>query len=208
MEGSEMNSEMQEGELEVQPANKRLKKAAIALFTERGYAATTVREVVEAAGVTKPVLYYYFKSKEGIYIDILNDTAQRLEELLQSAKELKGSYEEILLQFCDLTIRKFMEEIDVVRMMHSIFYGPPQGAPFYDFEVFHTRLLSTFESIISQGIQAGEFIDRNPAEMALVVFAVVNIVFECELTCSKNRIGLTRLGDFLAFAIRGLKSKI
>jgi len=36
--------------------------------------ATSVREIVEAAGVTKPVLYYYFQSKEGIYLAILEET--------------------------------------------------------------------------------------------------------------------------------------
>jgi TetR/AcrR family transcriptional regulator len=37
---------------------KRLLKAALELFTKKGFAATSVREIVEIAGVTKPVLYY------------------------------------------------------------------------------------------------------------------------------------------------------
>ena len=52
---------------------KRLMDAAILLFTTRGYAATSVREIVEMAGVTKPALYYHFQSKEGIYLAILED---------------------------------------------------------------------------------------------------------------------------------------
>ena len=39
---------------------------AAKLFAERGYDATSVREIVEAAGVAKPTLYYYFRSKEGL----------------------------------------------------------------------------------------------------------------------------------------------
>ncbi|MCE1227092.1 MAG: TetR/AcrR family transcriptional regulator, partial [Geobacteraceae bacterium] len=46
---------------------QRLLDAALQLFSTKGYAATSVRELVEAAGVTKPVLYYYFKNKEGLY---------------------------------------------------------------------------------------------------------------------------------------------
>ena len=45
---------------------KRLMDAAFHLFTNRGYAATSVREIVEMAGVTKPSLYYHFESKDGI----------------------------------------------------------------------------------------------------------------------------------------------
>ena len=36
------------------------------LFAEQGYDATSVREIVETAGVAKPTLYYYFRSKEGL----------------------------------------------------------------------------------------------------------------------------------------------
>ena len=44
-------------------ARERLLSGATELFASKGYAATTVREIVERAGVTKPVLYYYFRSK-------------------------------------------------------------------------------------------------------------------------------------------------
>ncbi|MEA2040283.1 MAG: TetR/AcrR family transcriptional regulator, partial [Thermodesulfobacteriota bacterium] len=44
----------------------RLLVAGTTIFAEKGYASTTVREIVARAGVSKPVLYYYFKNKEGI----------------------------------------------------------------------------------------------------------------------------------------------
>ena len=50
---------------------QRLMDSAVLLFTNRGYAATSVREIVEMAGVTKPALYYHFESKEGIYLAIV-----------------------------------------------------------------------------------------------------------------------------------------
>ncbi len=36
------------------------------LFADKGFAATNVSEIVEGAGVTQPVAYYYFKNKEAI----------------------------------------------------------------------------------------------------------------------------------------------
>jgi len=41
--------------------------AAEALFFDRGYAQTTVADIVDALGVTKPYLYYYFKGKDDIF---------------------------------------------------------------------------------------------------------------------------------------------
>jgi len=37
------------------------------LFSEKGYEGVSVNELVEAAGITKPTLYYYFGSKEGLF---------------------------------------------------------------------------------------------------------------------------------------------
>ena len=39
---------------------------ALHLFYVRGYDAVGVQEIVDAAGVTKPTLYYYFGSKKGL----------------------------------------------------------------------------------------------------------------------------------------------
>jgi AcrR family transcriptional regulator len=48
-------------------SRERLLETAIGMFAAKGYAGTSVREIVERAAVSKPVLYYYFKSKEGLF---------------------------------------------------------------------------------------------------------------------------------------------
>src|SRR3954462_9951148 len=45
--------------------------AAAEVFAERGYAATTVREVADAAGILGGSLYYHFDSKESMADEIL-----------------------------------------------------------------------------------------------------------------------------------------
>ena len=62
-------------------AGARLLEAATALFAEKGYASTYVREVVTRDGVTKPVLYYYFKNKGGLFCSIL-DSAVELQKTI------------------------------------------------------------------------------------------------------------------------------
>ena len=52
----------------------RILNAALELFANRGYAGTSVQDIVDAARVTKPVLYYYFRNKSGLY-QALVDTA-------------------------------------------------------------------------------------------------------------------------------------
>jgi AcrR family transcriptional regulator len=63
------------------PAARRrhqLLDVARELFAARGFHATSMDEVAEAAGVTKPVLYQHFPSKRALYRELLEDTARRL----------------------------------------------------------------------------------------------------------------------------------
>ena len=53
-------------------ARERIIDASIELFSKRGFHATTTSEIAEAAGVTKGLIYYYFKSKEEILSHVVN----------------------------------------------------------------------------------------------------------------------------------------
>ena len=45
-------------------ARERLLESAKTLFSQRGYYATSVEDIVESAGLSKGAFYFYFKSKE------------------------------------------------------------------------------------------------------------------------------------------------
>jgi AcrR family transcriptional regulator len=42
------------------------------VFSEKGYQATSMDDIASAAGVTKPVLYQHFRSKESLYVEVLD----------------------------------------------------------------------------------------------------------------------------------------
>ena len=46
---------------------ERILKAAEALFDRNGYANTTIEQIVQSLGVTKPFVYYYFRNKQEIF---------------------------------------------------------------------------------------------------------------------------------------------
>ena len=60
-------------------------EAALILFSERGYDAVGVSEIVQTAGITKPTLYYFFQSKEGLLQSIMELYYSRFLELLEEA---------------------------------------------------------------------------------------------------------------------------
>jgi len=57
--------------LSAEERRSQLFDVALRLFSERGYAATTMDDIAEAAGVTKPLVYQHFDSKRALYLELL-----------------------------------------------------------------------------------------------------------------------------------------
>jgi AcrR family transcriptional regulator len=64
---------------------RQLLDVAIDAFAVKGYHATSMSDVAEAAGVTKPVLYQHFSSKRALYLEVLNDVGCRLRQCIEKA---------------------------------------------------------------------------------------------------------------------------
>lgn len=64
---------------------RQLFAVALRLFAERGYEATTMDEIAEAAGVTKPLLYQHFSSKRALYLELVDSVAEDLLAAIGSA---------------------------------------------------------------------------------------------------------------------------
>jgi len=72
-------------------SRERILAAAIALFSERGFAGTSVADVCERAGVVKTALYWHFESKEGLLDAALARVAEAwIAEIRASVEEVSG----------------------------------------------------------------------------------------------------------------------
>jgi len=70
---------------------RQLLDVAIGVFAANGYHQTTMNQVAEAAGVTKPVLYQHFTSKKELFAEVLRDLGGRLEESIGKATAVATS---------------------------------------------------------------------------------------------------------------------
>ena len=185
---------------------EKLHSAAAQLFARKGYAAATVREIVERAGVTKPVLYYYYGSKEGIYKAIVEDAMRDFDLRAGRVETLKGSASLRLRRLCGEIFDLSHKHLDVVRLMHSFYYGPPQGAPFYDFDSALFRFHDMVGSIVRQGVRAGEF--RGNAEaMTLAVLGACNECIDLALVHPERGVDKAGFERVLDVVLQGMKKR-
>ena len=194
-------------EPENESVRHRLLAAATDLFTQKGYAATTVREIVGAAGVTKPVLYYYFRNKEGIYLELMREAFSRLDELIAGTAGDRGSATQKLLRLCDRTYTLFMENVKVARVMYSIYYGPHQGAPFFDFDAYHLKFQEAVRGLIHEGIRNGEFRKGNPEDMTWAILGAINVAMEVHLGHIELELGREGLARVLKLIFQGISAE-
>lgn len=162
--------------------SERLLEAATYLFAERGYAGTTVRHIVERAGVTKPVLYYYFQSKAGIFRDILERARRMQSELLHNAVGAPGTVLDRLFLLYQTMYQGMAEYPDLFRLIHNLLFGPPQGVPTYDFNGFHRRMLEAIRAIYAEGLARSEVVEADPGEVAMLVLGILVFCFQHDLS--------------------------
>ena len=85
------------------PADRRRRQlldVALDVFAGRGFHGTSMDDLAEAAGVSKPVLYQHFASKRGLYQELLDDVRERLVEAVTKATaEASGPRQQVTAGF-------------------------------------------------------------------------------------------------------------
>ena len=88
---------------------QQLLLAALKSFADRGYAATSVQEIVDAAQVSKPALYYYFKDKADLFqalVDQAHDERFRLmQEAAQRGRTIGEKLEEVVTAIFEFSLQ-------------------------------------------------------------------------------------------------------
>jgi len=136
-----------------------LLEAALALFVEKGFAATRAEEVAARAGVSKGTLFLYFPSKEELFKAMVTENlAGRFSEWNQEYESFEGSTPE-MLRYC---MRTWWERVGstpvsgITKLMMSEGCNFPELADFYRREVVAPGH-SLLRRVLRRGIERGEF---------------------------------------------------
>ncbi|MBL8308002.1 MAG: TetR/AcrR family transcriptional regulator [Rubrivivax sp.] len=162
-----MNAALPAADAADPPARQRRKEArpqelldaALALFVEKGFAATRSEEVAQRAGVSKGTLYLYFPSKEELFKAVVRQTlASLIAEGVELAEQFEGSSSELLATLMQTWWERFgsTPAAGIHKVVLAEVRNFPELAQFYNDEVIvpADRL---FSGCIQRGIDRGEF---------------------------------------------------
>lgn len=133
-----------------------IRDAAAALFAEKGFAATSTREICERAGITKPVLYYYFGNKEQLYEELVLDTYSEYQKELRRAARRGHTPKERLINVLSAMFSYARHRHNYWRVGFRMVLVPERGSPpinYVEMSQSDERLLA---EIIREGVRRRE----------------------------------------------------
>jgi AcrR family transcriptional regulator len=189
-------------------ARERLLESAKRLFSQRGYYATSVEDIVESAGLSKGAFYFYFKSKEELFKSLVEEIHLSIVKRLESFLERDLPLEDALIEHAKV----FLEDIYQNRHIAQIFLFQLMGTNEEFRELYYTKIAHLREllaKMVDKAIQRGEITYKN-AENIVNLYAgflrmlVLEYVFKERVPDLERVKGLAQEGVKVLF--RGLKN--
>ena len=100
-------------------SRQRVQEAALRLFAEKGFEATTMEDIAEASGVSRRSLYRYFKTKEGVFFSRARTRLARFKALAGAPRSSETPYETVR-RACMLLAGEFMADGEFVAAQRRI----------------------------------------------------------------------------------------
>ena len=172
---------------------------ATRLFALQGFAATSIRELVEACDCTKPALYYYFDGKEALFRAVVEDHRQQLNLLLQGHTSGAGSVRQRLHASIGAVVDHCIENSLAMRLLQRIESSPEYTGAVEDTCAAREMHMQMLVTIVGQGIDTGELRSDLAAEdAALVLIGAMHFQFELSIASGQwNRDQVLRSIDLI-----------
>ena len=154
---------------------QEITEAAFGAFAENGFTATKVEDVARRAGVSKGLLYVYFKTKEELFKAVIRSVVTpRLDELTRTLDASDLSAE----AFIRGPVLEFMKRVPgspvsvVIRLMISEAPKHPDLVEYY-WQNVASRGLGALQQLLRRGVENGEFRETAVNELPQLLVAPV-----------------------------------
>ena len=178
-----------------------LLNTAAKIFNEKGYNHTTLDDVADSLGVTKPTLYYYIKNKEDILFECSRTALSRMQDVVDSIEDSNRSgheqLQELLSMYFDLMTTEFGKCL-VVSNFHAL---SPESRNSLRQE--RRQIDVAVRKLVDQGIADGSLAECDPRLTTFAVFGTFNWV--CHWYREDGAISAEDIKkSFMNFVMRGL----
>jgi AcrR family transcriptional regulator len=191
---------------ETNPVARHIARVAARLFASQGYDGTSVREIVEGAGVAKPTLYYYFRSKEGLAKALvsvpMSNLVDQLRQIVTTERDPVHCLERILeahFAFC-------REDPDRSRFLYALIFGPPGSESAIDTECCKDDLVRWTEAAVRRLAEAG-IIRRERVDACTTMCRGMIVISTLDFLYGEKPLGQDRARVLVSDLLRGFDAR-
>jgi len=156
-------------------AEKRLLDSALTLFSENGYDRTSIREIIERAGVTRPVLYYYFKSKEELFLHLVetvfSEFNTNIDQILTRVSGCRERLKAVMMMAFECTD----QSPEMVRLILQVFLSWSQDRVLPNAQKLLGNRFERIARIMRDGLESGELGGGDPETLAFAFAGVMDM---------------------------------
>lgn len=164
-----------------------LTAAALALFVEKGFAATRLEDVAQRAGVSKGTLYLYFDSKEALFKAVIQEGVV---PVVVEGEKIAARHEGSAFELLELLLRNWWNGIGVTaysgipKLMVAEARNFPDVAQFY-YENVIRRGRALIGSALERGMSSGEFrrMDVDTTIDVLIAPILMLVIWRHSMAC-------------------------
>ncbi|RPJ54816.1 MAG: TetR/AcrR family transcriptional regulator [Dehalococcoidia bacterium] len=132
--------------------------AARQVFAAQGFHATRMSDIAQVAGVSQGTLYHYFRSKDELFLAVLNTWNEQLKTIVTQLPNADLSATDKLWSINQIGAGFFEAGADLLPVLVEywayLLHNPTAAAGFRDFFV---EMQGSFKKILQEGIANGEF---------------------------------------------------
>ena len=194
----------------VMDAKERVLQAAVRAFAAAGYAGTSVQDVLKATGLSKPTLYYYFGSKEGLFRAILDFAYDESFRRMQADTKGGGTCAERLASLAAAVFQFATEHRDLMRLVFATVFAAPGEIPPGVIDAGKRR--RSFElacSLVREGQRTRELDPRrDPVELTHAIFGAISHQVRMHLLDPDGALDRKRAGRVVDLFLSGARYRM
>jgi AcrR family transcriptional regulator len=182
---------------------RQIAEKAAELFDAAGYYNTSMEDIAESAGLRKPTLYHYFKSKDEILLEIHSEMIELI--LRRHEERLEAGVESHSRELYGL-MRDLIELMETHPGHLRIFFEHQRELPEHYKEPIRARrqrFRGYVSDAIAGGIEAGEFVETDVEMATLAILGMCNWTYQW-LRPNQERTAAEVTDAFWHFAMRGI----
>ena len=149
-------------------------RAAARLISEKGFKQTSIDDIAAELNVTKPTVYHYVGSKDGIIIVCLETGSSNLEAFVKHINTTNKSGKEKIAALMKMHTQSVGD--DFGRCLISVDHKALKPASQKEMERYSNRYIEIVQSFVEDGIADGSIQSRNPLLVTHCIVGAFNSV--------------------------------